>query len=213
MVRRPTVEPRIPLGLYVTIGTALQAGIPRASVLVAAGLTDDEWTVESEAWSRRLASALIDDDAVDSTALAEHDAAVIDARNRLARSVEPLDGDFAAWFGFQAASLRAADPEEFVQERGLTPLDMMRIGAAWTVRLAADAELRMAALQTMERTDLSVPDVRVGPWPLDTAFDGLRQAAAPPAQAAASSESTAPPVDEAEAPLWTALPGKAPVTP
>jgi hypothetical protein len=209
------LDPRIPLGLYVTVNTALHAGMPQAAVLVAAGLTEDEWVLESAAWGRVI-SRLLDDDDPESHALDEHDAEVLAARDRLARRVEPLDDDVSAWLAFQAASVRAPDPTEFLEARGLTALDMMRIASAWTQRMSTDGDLRMEALRGMERTDGPVPEVRVGPWPLESAFAGLRvpagAAPAPPPAAPAPGEGASA-GEESAVPLWTALPGASQITP
>jgi hypothetical protein len=204
---RGRVDPRIPVGLYAAVLTALRAGIPHAVVLQAAGLGDDEWSLESAAWGRRVAAMLEDD----SPSLQAHDLAMVEARDRLARSVEPLDSDLGAWFAFQAAWGRAPDPTSFLRDRGVTTLDMLRISARWSTKFSASEALRFEALACMAREHAPVPELRVGPWPLETAFVGLWVR-----DAASTSKPPEPvplaPAEEEGPPLWTALPGKEPVT-
>jgi hypothetical protein len=201
------VEPRIPLGLYATVITAFGAGIPRDSVLRAAGLADDEWELESAAWARTLAARI----EADPASLESHDAAILAARERLSRVVEPLDTDVSAWLTFQSAWVSASEPSAFLRSRGLTTLDMLRVSARWAARFAKDEPLRMAALACMERPGGPVPEIRVGPWPLESAFAGLwSREEVPPVQLPPSA---APPSPEGqEAPVWAGLPGKPPVT-
>jgi hypothetical protein len=205
------VQPRIPLGLYATVNTALGAGIPRASVLEAARLSEDEWTLESAARGRELARAI----EADPAALEPHDRAILIARGRLTRTVTPLDADLGAWIAFQVAWARAPDPMAFLRANGLTPLDMSRLGATWSQRFTQSESLRMEALEHMTVEGAPVPEVRVGPWSAEAAFAGLWQSGEPAVTPAspATAGTPVPPAavtdQEASAPeLWTALPAK-----
>jgi hypothetical protein len=207
-IAAPAVDPRIPLGLYATILTALGAGIPQVWVLRAASLTEDEWQLESAAWGRAILAMIEKDPSL----LGPHDEAILAARDRLSRSVEPLDSSVGAWLSFQAAWVRAPEPSAFLREHGLTPLDMMRIAAQWSKRFTGDEPLRLEALECMQRAEGRVPEIRIGPWPMETAFVGLwdREKSIPPEPLVPSAPPPAP--EEEEAPVWTALPGKPPVT-
>jgi hypothetical protein len=162
LIDEPVADPEIAgvrLSRYASVQALLDAGIPFDEVLVDAGIAASRWPEVERAW--RL--ALIDDSAMEQVLIAASDHHAELARQRVERRVPPLEEDWRAWITFFRAFTTSRDPLAFLEQRGVTTDDILRLQFAWQDKLEADENLRELYARTMDEPLGAVPDVHPEP--------------------------------------------------
>jgi hypothetical protein len=131
---------------YASVYAATSEGFPLDLVLEGGGLTPGQWAAIDEAWGDAFSSDL----QADGTLSDEFDVAMFEAQEMYSRPIPPLDDDLHKWLLFVRAWSGAADPVEFLRERGLGANDLARLHRAWSGRLAENPDLQKQALAAIE---------------------------------------------------------------
>jgi len=171
---------------YAGLTAALAEGFPPPEVLALEGLDDRAWRAASIGWRRRLAG-----DGPDGPIFLAYRDRLAVAEDWLARPVEPLDGDVAAWVGFCGAFSRHAAGFALLAGLGLGMNDLARLTRRWAKRMAEDEGVRKRAAELTRKEVAEAPSVRAGPAKLKP-FPWSKGRAAPAPE---------PPQDAAEARL------------
>lgn len=136
----------VTLQQYAAIYAASSEGFPLDLVLESEGLSPSQWAAIDQAWGDEIASDLLEG----GTLSDDFDLALLEAQDRYRRPIPPLDDDLPSWLRFVRAWAAAADPFEYLRERGLGANDLSRLHRAWSARLADDADLQKQALAILE---------------------------------------------------------------
>ena len=150
---------------YASVYAATSEGFPLDLVLEGAGLTAGQWAAIDEAWGDAFSSDLHADGPLSD----EFDVAMFEAQEMYSRPIPPLDDDLHKWLLFVRAWSGAADPVEFLRERGLGANDLVRLHRVWSARIAEDPALQARALSAMQ-ADGEVPVPEPAPLELRSAI-------------------------------------------
>lgn len=156
----------VTLAEYAAVRCAQLEGYSSAEALSLEEISPIVWEADADAWD-----ALVAEDAELDGPLAEALEGELDAaRGRLARRVEPLESDFAAWVRFQRWWSAHPSPPLALGRVGLRERDVMRLHRLWSGRLAADEALRAQSMTLhAEDTPAEPPIVITRPRELEAA--------------------------------------------
>lgn len=134
----------LPLPHFAHVMAALDEGFSLDEVLAVEGVDPATWTLARNHHVQAIAA--------DPLLLVAYREALVEARDRFAREVAPLDADLEAWVAF----LR--DPERLAEQYGLRAPDIDRLTRRWAARARADEALAARADALAKQTDLPVVD-------------------------------------------------------
>jgi hypothetical protein len=158
----------VPLAQYAAVTAALAEPFPLEDVLAAEELDPARWAEAELGWTERLAE--------DAALLPRYQAALAAAEDRLARKVEPIDGDLSAWVAFLGAFTAAPATEELLLQHGLGPNDLSRLHRRWAARMKAEPALEKRAAELRKKGPGRLPRLRVGNASLVGSGAGIREA-------------------------------------
>jgi len=148
----------VSLQQYATVVAARGDGLPLEATLAFAGVAPEGWAAAERLWRRRLLQDLA------------HDARMTEALEffrgqallRWPRPLSPIDSDVQSWLDFERAYMLAVDDRAFLDERGMTRNDIVRLQVLWRTKLEDD-EQRAAAIASLSEPAGEVPDVAPEP--------------------------------------------------
>lgn len=120
----------VSLAQHAGVTAAVAEGLPLSAVLAQEQIDEKTWAEADRAWK----SALVEAPDLQLRYLHRR----CQAEDCLARRIEPLGEDAAAWAGLLGALATAADPASVVAGLGLKMTDIARLGRAWRSKAAAD---------------------------------------------------------------------------
>jgi hypothetical protein len=159
------------------VSAALAEGIPLADVLQQEGIAEADWKVADKKWREALSSS--------PDLQMEYARKRMEAEDALARKIDPVEDDAAAWVGLLGAVQAADDPSEVLKPLGLKSTDLGRLGRAWQRKAKKDPavvkKLSELSGKGVAPTSVKAEPIKLKPFPWTKGAAAQSNAATPAA--------------------------------
>lgn len=153
------------------VAAALAEKIPLEEVLRQEAIADADWKVADKKWREALSGS--------PDLQMEYARKRTQAEDALARKIEPVEDDAAAWVGLLSAVQAADEPSEVLEPLGLTSTDLGRLGRSWQRKAKSDPavvkKLSELSGKGTPPTSVKTEPVKLKPFPWTKGAAGPKQ--------------------------------------